>query len=282
MTVEKVNMDALTPAEMARKAEAIGVTKAALPLDKMFVLAIWAGFFIGLAAVFSTTISAGLAGNMAFGMIKLLNGIVFCLGLILVVVSGAELFTGNILILMAVVNGKVSLGGLLRNWFIVYLGNFVGSILLAVLIVVGKQYHYGGGSVGIAALNTANGKVHLEFIQALALAIVCNILVCLAVWMVYSARTVVDKVAIILFPIAAFVAGGFEHSVANMYFIPLGLFIKQFDPAFIATAGLDLTGLTWTTFLFNNLLPVTIGNILGGAFVGLMYWYVYLKPVREQ
>ena len=282
MTVEKVNMDALTPAEMARKAEAIGVTKAALPLDKMFVLAIWAGFFIGLAAVFSTTISAGLAGNMAFGMIKLLNGIVFCLGLILVVISGAELFTGNILIVMAVLNGKVSLGGLLRNWFVVYLGNFVGSIMLAVLILVGKQYHYGGGSVGIAALNTANGKVHLEFIQALTLAIICNILVCLAVWMVYSARTVVDKVAIILFPIAAFVAGGFEHSVANMYFIPLGLLIMQFDPAFIATAGIDLTGLSWTTFFFNNLVPVTIGNIIGGAFVGLMYWYVYLKPVKKQ
>lgn len=282
MTVEKVSNDALTPLEMAKKAETIGVNKAHLPFDTMFVLAIWAGIFIGLAAVFANTISTGLTGVFPFGMIKLVSGLVFCLGLVLVVVGGAELFTGNILIVMAWVDGKVELSGLLRNWTIVYIGNFVGSIMLAGLMVLSKQYTFASGGIGANMLNTALFKIHLDFWQALGLATVCNILVCLAVWMTYSARTVVDKVAIIILPITAFVAGGFEHSVANMYFIPVALFLKQFDPAFIVKSAIDVADLTWSNFLVHNLFPVTIGNILGGVFVGLMYWYAYLLPLKRQ
>lgn len=281
MSVEKVSVDSLTPAEMAQKAVSIGINKVALPADKMFLLAIWAGMFIGLAAIFATVSAAGTSGVLPFGTIKVIAGLVFCLGLVLVVVSGAELFTGNILIVMAWATKKVSLGGMLRNWIIVYTGNFIGSILLAVLVLAGKHYTFGGGTVGQAMLSTALAKVHFSFIQAFALAIICNILVCLAVWMTYSARTTVDKVAIIIYPIAAFVAGAFEHSVANMYFIPLGVMLKTVDPAFVAKTAIDVTDLTWNAFFLHNLLPVTLGNIVGGLFVGMMYWFIYLRQVKK-
>jgi formate transporter len=259
----------------------------------MFVLAVLAGAFIGLGAMFATTVSAGsfafkladgtaaFTATLPFGITRLLAGLVFCLGLILVVVAGAELFTGNNLIVMAWASGKVTTRALLRNWTIVYLGNFVGSIATAAMVFMSKQYTYGGGGVGAAALNTAYAKVHLGFVQAIALGILCNALVCLAVWMTYSARSTLDKIAAIIFPISAFVAAGFEHSIANMYFIPLGLFIKNFDPAFVAKAGIDLTGLSWGSFLWNNLLPVTIGNIIGGGLmVAAVYWSVYLRQPK--
>jgi formate/nitrite transporter len=209
---------------------------------------------------------------------RLLVGLVFCLGLILVVVGGAELFTGNNLIVMAWASGKVSTRNLLRNWVIVYLGNFVGSLGTALLVFWSKQHTFGGGAIGLAALNIANGKVHLGFVQALVLGILCNVLVCLAVWLTFSARSTIDKIIAIIFPIAAFVAAGFEHSIANMYFIPVGLLIKDFDPAFTAASKLDLSGLTWGAFLINNLLPVTIGNIIGGSLlVAAVYWAIFLR-----
>ncbi|MCA9970974.1 MAG: formate transporter FocA [Anaerolineales bacterium] len=271
-------IDALLPPEMARRAEYIGVSKAEAPAFSMFSLAILAGAFIALGAVFATTVASGTAAAWPYGVTRLLTGLVFCLGLILVIVGGAELFTGNNLIVMAWASRKVSTRNLLRNWAIVYAGNFVGSIGTAVLVVVSRQYTFGGGAVGTAALGIANGKVALGFWQAIALGILCNALVCLAVWVTFSARSTVDKIAAIIFPITAFVAAGFEHSVANMYFIPVALLIKAFDPAFAAASGLDLGSLTWGTFLINNLLPVTIGNIIGGTvLVAAVYWSVFLR-----
>jgi formate transporter len=188
------------------------------------------------------------------------------------------LFTGNNLIIMAWANRKVSTFALLRNWGIVYIGNFIGAVVTAYVIFLGKQYTFGGGAIGTAALTIANTKVGFSFLQAVALGIMCNALVCMAIWMTYSSRSVIDKIAAIIFPITAFVAAGFEHSIANMYFLPIALFIKQFDPAFTASTKLDLTNLTWSNFLLANLLPVTIGNIIGGALlVAAVYWIVYLR-----
>jgi formate/nitrite transporter len=208
--------------------------------------------------------------------------LVFSLGLILVVVGGAELFTGNNLIVMAWASRKVSTSLLAKNWIIVYLGNFVGAMGTAVLMYFSGQFAFGKGAVGAVALTTAIAKAGLGFVQAIALGILCNTLVCLAVWMTFSARTTTDRILAIIPPISAFVAAGFEHSIANMYFIPIGLFVKAGAPAsFWASIGktaADFPNLTWDKFLINNLIPVTIGNIIGGAvLVGIVYWAVYLR-----
>jgi len=290
----EIRIDALMPQEMATRAEYLGVRKAEMPFLKMFMLSVLAGAFISLGAIFATTVSAGamaitaLDGTVAFntglpyGVTRLLTGFVFSLGLILVVVGGAELFTGNNLIVMAWANGKVRGSALLRNWVIVYLGNFVGSIGTVILMFMTKQYTFGANSVGIAALKIGVAKVDLTFIQAVALGILCNALVCLAVWLTYSARSTMDKILAIIFPITAFVAAGFEHSIANMYFIPYALFIKDFDPNFASAVGdkvPHLNLLTWPAFLFNNLIPVTIGNVIGGAvLVAAVYWAIFLRP----
>ncbi len=282
----EIQIDAFPPAKMASRMEDVGVTKAGLRADTMFVLAMLAGGFIACGAIFATLATTGLAAaGMGFGLVKLLGGLVFCLGLIAVVVAGAELFTGNNLIVMAFASGRISLGQLLRNWVIVYTGNFAGSILTALVMLATRQYTFSGGSLGANALAIANAKCSLGFVQAIALGIMCNALVCLAVWMCFSARSTTDKILAILFPITAFVAAGFEHSVANMYFIPMGLLIKSTAGAdFWLAAGktaADYANLTWGAFLIKNLLPVTIGNIIGGVgFVGLVYWFTYLRPQK--
>jgi formate transporter len=277
----EVRYDALIPQEMAEKAEAAGVRKAALPILSMFALAMLAGAFIGLGAMFATTTGAA-ASSLPYGVARLLVGLTFCLGLILVVVGGAELFTGNNLIVMAWASRKISTWALLRNWLIVYLGNFVGSLGTAALVFLSRQYTAGAASVGEAALKTAVSKVNLGFFQALVLGVLCNALVCLAIWLTYSARSVTDKILAILFPISAFVAAGFEHSVANMYFIPYALLIKTFDQSFVLARAIDLSGLTWGAFFLKNLLPVTIGNILGGSvLVAAMYWFIYLRTKQR-
>ncbi len=275
------SFDALLPHAMAEKAEDVGVGKASLPFYPMFLLAILAGAFIAMGAVFATTVTTGGAA-LPFGVTKLLGGLAFCLGLILVVVAGAELFTGNNLKVMAWASGKLSTGTLLRSWAIVYLGNLVGSVLTAWMIFLSGQHAFGGGEVGLNALAIADAKTGLAFVPALMLGIFCNALVCLAVWLCMSARSVTDKILAIIFPITAFVAAGFEHCVANMYFIPVGLFIKEWAaPAFWETTGRTAAGyadLTWGNFLLGNLLPVTIGNIIGGSLmVGLVYWYIYRR-----
>jgi formate/nitrite transporter len=250
----------------------------------MFFLGILAGAFIGIGAIFATTVAAA-SSTLPYGVARLLIGLSFTVGLILVVIGGAELFTGNTLITMAFASGKVTLLQLLRNWVVVYIGNFVGGILTAYIVFLGKQYAFGGGSLGLAALNIGNAKVGFTFIQATALGIMCNALVCMAVWMCYSARSVTDKILAIIPPIACFVAAGFEHSIANMYFIPASLFIKYMgDPSFftaIQKTAADFPKLTWGNFFLVNLVPVTIGNIIGGGImVGLMYWFVYSRKAK--
>lgn len=245
-------------------------------------LAVLAGAFIALGAVFSTTVTVGAAGQLTFGVTRLLAGLAFCLGLILVVVAGAELFTGNNLIIMAWADHRLTLGKVLRNWGLVYGGNFIGALATAAVMLLTLQYTFGNGAVGLTALNIAEAKCSLGFVQAIALGMMCNALVCLAVWLCYSARTTTDKILAIIFPISAFVAASFEHSVANMYFIPIGLLIKATAaPEFWAAIGktaADYSHLTWANFFIANLLPVTIGNIIGGAvMVGLVYWFVYIR-----
>jgi formate transporter len=282
----EIQIDAFPPAKMASRMEDVGVAKAGLRTDTMFALAILAGAFIACGAIFATLVTTGLAAaGMGFGLVKLLGGLVFCLGLVAVVVAGAELFTGNNLIVMAFASGRISLAQLLRNWGIVYVGNFVGSILTAVVMLLTKQYMASSGALGANALGIANTKCGLEFVQAVALGIMCNALVCLAVWLCSSARSTTDKILAIIFPITAFVAAGFEHSVANMYFIPMGLLIKSYAGAgfweAIGKTTADFGNLTWGAFFLKNLLPVTIGNIIGGVgFVGLVYWFIYLRPQK--
>jgi formate transporter len=273
-------LDALLPPEMARRAEEVGVRKATMDATTTFTLAVMAGAFIALGGVFATTALAG-AGAAPWGAIRVLAGAAFSVGLVLVVVGGAELFTGNNLIVMAWASRRVSTWALLRNWLIVFSGNFVGAGGTAALVYLAGTHHGGSGAFGATALEIAHAKVQLGFTQAVALGVLCNTLVCLAVWLTLSARTTADRVLAIVPPISAFVAAGFEHSVANMYFIPLGLLITSLDPGFTAGAGasgLLLKALTWDAFLGRNLLPVTIGNLIGGTvLVGLVYWFVYLR-----
>lgn len=278
--------DALVPPQMAEKAVQVGIKKAQTDFLSLLMLSVLAGAFVAVGAVFALTITAGLPGNVPFGIIKLLSGLAFALGLILVVVGGAELFTGNNLILMAFASGKVSFGQLLRNWTIVYIGNFIGAAATALLVFLTKQYAQGGGAVGLNALSIAEAKSGLEFGQAVALGIMCNALVCMAVWMCFGARSTTDKILAIVPPIAAFVAAGFEHSVANMYYIPHAMLIHAFgDPAFFTAIGrapADFPNLTAANFLIGNLLPVTIGNIIGGSvMVGLIYWFIYLRKGKD-
>jgi formate transporter len=277
-----IQFDALIPADMAAKAEQIGIKKAQMSLVSTFVLAILAGAFISLGAVFATTVSAGSADVIPYGVRQLLAGFVFSLGLILVIVGGAELFTGNAMIVMAWANKKVTGRMLLRNWILVYCGNLVGAMGTVALVFLSKQFTFGSGAVGAAALATANAKSGLGFFQAIVLGVLCNTLVCLAVWMAISARTTSDRILAIIPPVTAFVAAGFEHSIANMYFIPMGLLIKVYAPAsFWAAIGktpADYINLTWSNFLVANLIPVTIGNIIGGGvLVAAVYWFVYLR-----
>ena len=278
------SLDALLPADIARKAEDIGVQKTRMNVPSLLALAVLAGAFIALGGMFATTVLAGADGVVPFGISRLLSGVVFCLGLILVVVGGAELFTGNALMVMAWAAGEVRLREMLRAWAIVYIGNFLGAVGTAALVFLSGQYLAGKGSVAGVALNLALNKVTLSFDHAFFLGILCNVLVCLAVWLAFGARSTTDKVLALLFPVSAFVVAGFEHSVANMYLIPLGLFIKAWAPAVLwAEIGGDAANyaaLTWPAF-FVSLIPVTIGNIIGGGvLVGLVYWFIYLRPRR--
>jgi len=272
-------LDPLLPPQMARRAEEIGVAKANGSWINTLVLSVLAGAFIALGAQFFTI--ATTDSGMGYGLTRLVGGLTFSLGLFLVVVAGAELFTGNNLIVMAWASRRINSRHLLRNWAIVYAGNFIGALATVALVYASKQWEFAGSEVGANALRVADHKVDLGFTEAIALGILCNGLVCLAVWLAYSARSNTDKFLAVIFPITAFVASGFEHSIANMYFIPMGLLLKEEDGVTQA-AGLadgDLSNLTAGDFLLNNLLPVTIGNIIGGALlVGAIYWFIYLRP----
>jgi len=273
-------IDALLPPEMAIKAEDIGGAKAKRDGLALLTLGILAGAFIAFGAIFMITTIAG-AGAMPFGLVRLIGGTVFSLGLILVVIGGAELFTGNNLMVMAWAGHVITLRQLLRAWLIVYIGNFIGAAGTAVLAFLSGWPGLGQALVGKTALAIAAGKAGIPFFEALVLGVLCNVLVCLAVWLTYSARSVVGKVVVIVPPVAAFVAAGFEHSIANMFFFPVALLIKWWAPAgFWQGAGGSAADFDQLTVLsmIGNLAPVTIGNIVGGGLlVGAVYWFVYLR-----
>jgi formate/nitrite transporter len=261
--------------------ETIGVGKTNLYFLAKFTLSILAGVFIAFGAILYTLVVHD--SQLSFGLTQLLGGLSFCLGLILVVVAGAELFTGNNLLIMAFTSKKITLYKLLENWTIVYLGNFIGAISMAFWVYLTRQWSANSNLVGAKALLIANAKVGLPFLVAFSRGVLCNALVCLAVWLCMGGRSVADKILSILFPITAFVALGFEHSVANMYFIPMGLLLKNNPLVLEAVTTLngkpgDFSHLTIQGLLVNNLLPVTLGNIVGGGvLVGLVYWFVYLR-----
>jgi formate transporter FocA len=282
VTGARLSLDALLPAEMAVKAEEIGVAKAGMNAVSMLALAVLAGAFIALGAAFATTVASGAGGVLPGGVTRLLSGLVFSLGLILVVVGGAELFTGNTLIIMAWASRRLSHAALLRNWTLVYIGNFVGALGTVLLVYLSGQYSFDNGAIGAAALATGRHKTELGFMQAVVLGILANGLVCLAVWLSFSARTTTDRILSVIFPITAFVAAGFEHSIANMYFVPLAILVRTGAPASfwssIDATPADYDAVNWPGFLLNNLVPVTIGNIIGGVvLVGATYWFVYLR-----
>ena len=261
-------LDAYAPVQIAMRVREVGVTKAAMPVLTMFALAVLAGAFIALGALFYTvTMTTGKGVAVPFGLLRLAGGITFSLGLVLVVVGGAELFTGNNLIAMAWASGRVTTQQVMRNWGWVYLGNLIGAVGTAVLVWLAGIQNMGDGAVGEMMVQIARSKIALDPVSAVARGILCNVLVCLAVWLCMGARSVTDKILAILFPISAFVACGFEHSVANMYFLPIGV-------ALAAGTSMPLSAVD----AFSNLALVTIGNIFGGTvLVALVYWTVYLR-----
>jgi formate/nitrite transporter len=276
MSDSEVNYNSLSPAEIANKAENIGVDKTYLSIGKMTLLGILAGAYIAFGAVFSSISVTGMSGVWPYGITRIFAGLTFSLGLILVVIAGAELFTGNNLMLLALLRKKITMKALLRNWIVVYLANFLGSITVALMVIGSKLYLSDNGELGKTMLSIANSKSGESFWPAFILGILCNVLVCLAVWMSYSARTTEGKILAIIFPITAFIAAGFEHSVANMYILSLGLLLQNIDPSFVTGLGIVFTHLTLSNALINNLIPVTLGNIIGGAgFVAGIYAAIY-------
>jgi formate/nitrite transporter len=278
-------VEAYTPAEIARMVESKGVTKAEAAVFPTFVLGVLAGAFIAFGAVLSTIVGTG--SEFGLGPTRWLAGLAFSLGLILVVIAGAELFTGNNLVVMSLVDGHITLTQLLRNWGVVFVGNFVGAVSIVLAVWLARGWELGGGDVGVSALSIAAAKTSLPFEVVFVRGILCNVLVCLAVWLAMAGKTLVDKVVAIIFPIAAFVAAGFEHSIANMYFIPQGMLLKG-EPGVAGdaeSAGLtpeQLDSLDWTGMI-GNLTAATLGNIVGGGLlVGLTYWFVYLRPARRE
>jgi formate transporter len=279
--------DELLPAEMAAKAQTLGIKKANLDFLSTFALSVMAGAFIALGCIFFTVSQTTGGVATPWGLMRVVGGLTFSLGLILVIVGGAELFTGNNLIIMAWASRQLSTWRVLRNWIIVYIGNLCGAVATALFIFWGKHYLFDSSQVGLTALNIGNVKMGYDFVQAMILGIFCNALVCLAVWLTYSARTVMGRIMAIIFPIAGFVAAGFEHCVANMYFIPYAILVRVGAPdAFWAAIGktaADYSDLTWANFFVKNLIPVTLGNIIGGVFfVALVYWVVYLRGGNKQ
>lgn len=276
-------LDPLLPAAVAARAEELGEAKTRLQVVPLLGLGGLAGAFIAMGAQFFTVVTT--ESGFGFGVDRLLGGVAFSLGLVLVVIAGAELFTGNNLVIMAWASRRVSSSTLLHHWGIVYVANLGGALATVALVYWSRQWELDGFGVGATALRVADAKTELGFGEAFARGILCNALVCLAVWLAYSGRSNTDKILGVAFPITAFVASGYEHSIANMYFIPMGLLVKE-DAAVRAASGLspsDLSDLNVGSFLVDNLVPVTLGNIVGGALlVGLVYWGIYLWPRRGQ
>jgi len=277
--LERLVPDAYQPAQMVCRLEGAGTAKASQDTLSMVLLGLLAGFFIGLGAVFCTLVTTDI--GLGFGLGKLLGGLAFSLGLILVVVAGAELFTGNSLIVAPWMSARVSGSQLLRNWGIVYFANFAGALILVAIIFHARFWALDGYGVGAHALMIANSKTSLAFVPALCRGIMCNVLVCLAVWLCLAARSVTGKILAIVFPITAFVACGFEHSIANMFFIPMGIAMAG-QAEVVQAAGVTAAQIANVTPLgfVHNLVPVTIGNIIGGSSVAVLYWLIFLRKER--
>jgi formate transporter len=267
---EIFGFDAFSPREIADRIENIGVVKSKLPILSMAMLGILAGVFIGLGAMYFVLITSD--AQLSFGWSRILGGLVFSLGLILVIVAGAELFTGNNLLAMAWADGKISVYALLRNWGVVCLTNLIGALALVMMVYWSKHADMNGGLIGATYVKIAANKCQLSFQQAFFSGMLCNILVCLAVWMAQAGRSIMDKVIVVIFPVSAFVAAGFEHSVANMFIIPMGFLLKETYPQI---AGMDV--ISWQGF-FKNMIPVILGNLAGGSgFVALIYYIIYKR-----
>lgn len=286
MEEEKVisTVDSLTPSATVHEiSDSVMTGKADYSKTKMFVLAIAAGAFIAFGAQVSLTVMTG-DSNMGWGFTKLIGAMTFATGLMLVTLTGAELFTGNVMMTFAVLEKKVGFLKLFRSWTVVYIANFVGSVLVAALVYFAGLGHNGGDAVGVTAMQTAYTKVHLSFVEAFCRGILCNWLVCLAIFMASTSKRVIGKIFAIFFPITTFVASGYEHSIANMFFIPNGILMKHF-PSIAAASGMtpdQLAALNWKAFFIHNLIPVTLGNIVGAfVFVVLIFWTAYLREERR-
>lgn len=275
MSLESLSLpksDHLTPAETAAKAEDLGVSKSALPLGQSFALSIMAGAFISMGAMFFLLAVSDAA--LPFAAQRVLGGVLFSLGLLLVVVCGAELFTGNTLMVMTAASKRIRWSAVWKNWVVVFIGNFVGSLVMVGVVYLAGFASMNDGAVGQTIVSVAAGKMTPSWITLFAKGIMCNFLVCLAVWIAYASKTVADKMLGIMLPIAAFVACGFEHCVANMFFLPFGILMATLG---VAPSGLDPASVSWAGAAYNWSATVP-GNIVGGAvFVGMMYWIAYRK-----
>jgi formate transporter len=264
------SLNAYSPAEIKEAVEKVGVKKANLPFLASLMLAVIAGGGIGLGALYYTVVVSD--AGLSFAAARVMGGVVFSLGLVIVLVGGAELFTGNNLIVMAWASGNVSAKEMLRNWVVVYFGNLIGALGLVILVFLSHHLDMNGGRVGLSILNTAVAKIQPDAVTLFFKGVLCNLLVCLAVWLAYAGRTVTDKIVAAILPVSAFIAAGFEHCVANMYFLPLAWLMTQTGnvPADFDASAITMTG------IIHNLVPVTLGNIVGGAgLVGAMYWTIY-------
>lgn len=277
-----VGADAYSPPQIASRIDKVALVKARLSLSQTFMLSILAGAYLGLGAQFATLVISD--STLHLGLTSLIEGVVYSLGFILAVIGGAEVFTGNCLIIMGYVSKRITTRELLNNWIISYTGNFIGSLTMVWWMYKSQQWEFFHHMVGAKALLIAHKKVNLSFMAAFARGALCNALICLAVWLCFSGRSVADKVISIIFPIGGFVASGFEQCVSNMYFISIGVVLRK-HPDVVAMAekmagkALDLSQLTWKGFFINNLIPVTLGNIVGGVIlVGMIFWFVYLRP----
>lgn len=271
---ELFGFDAFSPKEIADRVEQVGVSKTRLPVRSVFMLGLLAGGFIALGAMFYTIIAAD--AELSFGLKRLLGGLVFSLGLVMVVVAGAELFTGNNLLVMAWADGKIGWKEVLRNWLVVFVSNFFGAVFIAVLVVFSGHPQLNDQAIADQYLKIAEIKCNIPPVQAIFSGILCNVLVCLAIWMAQAGRSVIDKFIVVVFPIAAFVAAGFEHCIANMYFIPVGIMIKsQYE--FIGVGA----SISWAG-LIHNLVPVVFGNLIGGSvLVALVYYIIYKRKSSD-
>ncbi len=273
-------MNLFTPAEVAKNYVAIGKGKVNIPIVKLIVLGLMAGAFVALGGVSSTAVAVSLS-EASFG--KFLGACIFPGGLTMVLLAGSELFTGNALLVIPLLEKEIKLGGVFKNWVFVYIGNFIGSLLVASAIVFSHQVGMFDNGLAVSIISTAATKCSLSFSDAFIRGIMCNFLVCIAVWISFAAKDVANKIIGLFFPILIFVICGFEHCVANMYYISAGLLAKT-NPVYMEAAkaaGVNLNSLSLKGFLVDNMIPVTLGNIVGGLFVGCIYWYLYLKKPSE-